>query len=153
MIEVRIDFDEIDNIRELNYAYGNRIPENIKEKMLYLLSLKLNLPPTHNWDTFKEFYQYLHFKELQEFKPEDGWASYDEFLMIKEEDNKCGIKNKQGVRDNLKLIFINFNKFYKEHNELANKLLNFISDVKSEMLNYYDKNNNDFLNITIVIES
>lgn len=32
MIEVRIDFDEIDKIRELNYAYGNRIPENIKKK-------------------------------------------------------------------------------------------------------------------------
>ena len=30
MIEVRIDFDEIDNIRELNYTYGNRIAENIK---------------------------------------------------------------------------------------------------------------------------
>ena len=73
--------------------------------------------------------------------------------MIKEEDNKYGIKNKQGVRDNLKLIFINFYKFYKEHNELANKLLNFISDVKSEMLNYCDKNNNDFLNITVAIES
>ena len=57
MIEVRIDFDEIDNIRELNYTYGNRIAENIKEKMLYFLSRKLNLPPTHNWDTFKEVYQ------------------------------------------------------------------------------------------------
>ena len=65
MIEVRIDFDEIDNIRELNYTYGNRIAENIKEKMLYFLSLKLNLPPTHNWDTFKEFYQYLHFKDCK----------------------------------------------------------------------------------------
>jgi hypothetical protein len=31
--------------------------------------------------------------------------------------------------------------------------LNFISDVKNEMLNYCDKNSNDFLNITVVIES
>lgn len=152
MIEVRLDFDEI---KRMNFL-DDYIPDDIRERLILFLSHKLNLPLRIGWDAFRDFYRHLFFKEISIYKEEDGWRDYEDYLWQKKEDEYCGVKNNNGVRDDLKLVFVNFNKFRDKHPFLAKELLEFLDDVKEEMTGDVfegDELFDDMLEIKVVIDS
>ena len=61
--------------------------------------------------------------------------------------------DKFGIRDDMTIHFLNFNKFKQKYKNIANDLLVLLNDVISETAKYSTDNGNDLLNITIVIES
>lgn len=147
MIEVELDFNELK--KEKLYFDNSYTPKNIEEKLLLFLSEKLNIPLRKGWDAFEDFFWLLRYKEWETFEEIDEWKNYEEYLREKKENSQYGLKNERGVRDNLLLIFINFEDFEKENYDLAKKLLDFINYVIEETAKYSVSNGKDILDIQI----
>lgn len=151
MIEVELDFNELK--KEKLYFDNSYTPKNIEEKLLLFLSEKLNIPLRKGWDAFEDFFWLLRYKEWETFEEIDEWKNYEEYLREKKENSKYGLKNERGVRDNLLLIFINFEDFEKENYDLAKKLLDFINYAIEETAKYSVSNGKDILDIQIIVKS
>lgn len=151
MIEVELDFNELK--KEKLYFDNSYTPKNIEEKLLLFLSEKLNIPLRKGWDAFEDFFWLLRYKEWETFEEIDEWKNYEEYLEEKKENSQYGLKNEKGVRDNLLLIFINFEDFKKENYDLAKKLLDFINYVIEETAKYSVSNGKDILDIQIIVKS
>lgn len=153
MIDVKIYFEELG--KDVIYAdkFGEYKPKNIIEKVYCYLSKKLNLPLRFGPDGFKDFFWLIRYKEWEEYREVDEWGSYEEYLQEKSENSQYGLKNKFGIRDDMTIHFLNFNKFKQKYKNIANDLLVLLNDVISETAKYSTDNGNDLLNITIVIES
>ncbi|MDN5100119.1 hypothetical protein O8C83_04745 [Aliarcobacter butzleri] len=151
MIEVELDFNELK--KEKLYFDNSYTPKNIEEKLLLFLSEKFNIPLRKGWDAFEDFFWLLRYKEWETFEEIDEWKNYEEYLEEKKENSQYGLKNEKGVRDNLLLIFINFEDFKKENYDLAKKLLDFINYVIEETAKYSVSNGKDILDIQIIVKS
>ena len=159
MIEAVIDFDELQKDRRYIDEWHNYCPKEIEHKLYSYLSEKLSLPLRIGPDAFADFFWFLRFKEWkdyseeewEQYKDKDEWESYSEYIEEKEENSRYGLKNKQGVRDDLKLIFLNFNAFKKKYSDLAKQLLDVIKFTLSETAKYPDYD--DLLDIQIEIRS
>ena len=159
MTEVVIDFDELQTDRRYIDEWHDYCPKEIEHKLYSYLSEKLALPLRIGPDAFADFFWFLRFKEWKDYSEEeweqyedkDEWESYSEYIEEKEENLRYGLKNKQGVRDDLKLIFLNFNAFKKKYNDLARQLLDVIQITLSETAKYPD--HDDLLDIQIEIRS
>lgn len=102
MIEIVLDFKDIKTEYDLfRYAYkeliGIEMPETSERGAV--------------WDAFIDDFRTILYKEWGEYNEED-WKSYDDYLRGKKLDAQYGIKNDKGVRDDMKLIFLNFRKFF-----------------------------------------
>jgi len=102
----------------------------------------------HSRIRFKEWKDYSE-EEWEQYEDKDEWESYSEYIEEKEENSRYGLKNKQGVRDDLKLIFLNFNAFKKKYSDLAEQLLDVIQFTLSETAKYLD--HDDLLDMQIEI--
>lgn len=159
MIEVVIGFDELQKDRRYIDEWHDYCPKEIEHKLYSYLSEKLSLPLRIGPDAFADFFWFLRFKEWkyyseeewEQYKDKDEWESYSEYIEEKEENSRYGLKNKQGVRDDLKLIFLNFNAFKKKYSDLARQLLDVIKFTLSETAKYPDSD--DLLDIQIEIRS
>ena len=159
MTEVVIDFDELQKDRRYIDEWHNYCPKEIEHKLYSYLSEKLALPLRIGPDAFADFFWFLRFKEWKDYSEEeweqyedkDEWESYSEYIEEKEENLRYGLKNKQGVRDDLKLIFLHFDAFKKKYNDLARQLLDVIQITLSETAKYPD--HDDLLDIQIEIRS
>lgn len=159
MTEVVIDFDELQKDRRYIDERHDYCPKEIEHKLYSYLSEKLALPLRIGPDAFADFFWFLRFKEWKDYSEEeweqyedkDEWESYSEYIEEKEENSRYGLKNKQGVRDDLKLIFLNFNAFKKKYSDLAKQLLDEIKFTLSETAKYPD--HDDLLDIQIEIRS
>ena len=157
MIEVVIDFDELQKDRRYIDEWHDYCPKEIEHKLYSYLSEKLYLPLRIGPDAFADFFWFLRFKEWkyyseeewEQYKDKDEWESYSEYIEEKEENSRYGLKNKQGVRDDLKLIFLHFNAFKKKYSDLARQLLDVIKFTLSETAKYPD--HDDLLDIQIEI--
>ena len=159
MTEVVIDFDELQKDRRYIDEWHDYCPKEIEHKLYSYLSEKLALPLRIGPDAFADFFWFLRFKEWEDYSEEeweqyedkDEWESYSEYIEEKEENLRYGLKNKQGVRDDLKLIFLHFDAFKKKYNDLARQLLDVIQITLSETAKYPD--HDDLLDIQIEIRS
>jgi len=119
MIEVVIDFKDI----------------KTQEDLVLLLREKLGLPYKNRvgkWDAFRDNFRIILYKEWDKYNDKD-WKSYEEYLQDKKEDAQYGIKNEQGVRDDIKLVLINFRKFYIENSKLGSLFLEIIFEEIEEV--------------------
>jgi len=141
MIEVRLDFKNIETEREL----------------IIYLNKKLELAPrdypyTHsepNWDAFADNFEDIVWKEvdLDNLNKEDQ----DDIDILKSM-NELGLKNEFGVRDDLEIKLTNFNKFKKKHQSIASDFLEIIDYRLSEL--YSDEEiENELVKVSIVVES
>ena len=102
MIEIVLDFKDIKTEYELyRIAYkkliGIEMPENSDRGAV--------------WDAFIDDFRTILYKEWEEYNKED-WKSYEDYLKEKKLDAQYGIKNEHGVRDDMRLIFLNYRKFF-----------------------------------------
>ena len=159
MTEVEIDFDELQKDRRYIDEWHDYCPKEIEHKLYSYLSEKLYLPLRIDPDAFADFFWFLRFKEWKDYSEEeweqyedkDEWESYSEYIEEKEENSRYGLKNKQGVRDDLKLIFLHFDAFKKKYSDLARQLLDVIQFALSETAKYPD--HDGLLGIQIEIRS
>ena len=121
MIEVVIDFSEI-------HINKNDSEEEKRAKFIGYVKRKLNLPWQEGWrgvwDAFSDNFSELFIPEIPKdykFSLDDdwGWSDYNDYLIYKQTDEEIGNKNKDGVRDDLKLILVNFYDFYYKHRTIA----------------------------------
>jgi len=111
MIEVTIDFKNIKTKEEL-------IKYVAKELKFYY---KTN---GTSWDAYQELLANLRFEEIPKnylFSLEDdwGWNSYDEYKIYLQDDSQVGLKNDEGIRDNLNINILNFYLLLKINRSLA----------------------------------
>jgi len=137
MIEVIIDFDEI-NIKNIN-KYND-----IEYKLGMYLYKKLNIGPKNLpqedpigrgivWDAFSDNFAELFFKlppEDYKYSENDEWCwknkkEYEQYIKYY---NSIGLKNEQGKRDDMRLIFVNFYSFFEKYISISNNLLEVILD-------------------------
>ena len=146
MTEAVIDFDELQKDRRYIDEWHDYCPKEIEHKLYSYLSEKLSLPLRIGTDAFADFFWFQgHFCNIESTE----WESYSEYIEEKEENSRYGLKNKQGVRDDLKLIFLNFNAFKKKYSDLARQLLDVIKFTLSETAKYPD--HDDLLDMQIEI--
>jgi len=117
MIEVVIDF--------------NKMPLKKEDFILELCNV-FNIGRVNGWDGFRDNFRIILYKEWDKYNNED-WKSYEEYLQDKKEDAQYGIKNEQGVRDDIKLVLINFRKFYIENSKLGSLFLEIIFEEIEEV--------------------
>jgi hypothetical protein len=150
MIEVVIDFNKV----ELkDYGDAGYVPSNIKEAVINYVSHKLNIPEVGNWDAFRDNIWILRYKEWIEYREKDEWESYEEYLEEKELNSQYGVKNEQGLRDDLKLIFVNFQPFFLKYRSVACQLLEILFGVIEETKKYSTDDGDDILKMDIYIKS
>ena len=142
MIEVELDFKDMSSLEEL---------------ILYTRK-KLGLPYENrkgNLDAFKDDFWRLRIAEFEEYhQKRDEWIDEEEYEDYIREDASYGLKNDKGVRDDLLLIFINFQDFFLKHTSHARAFLEVIFSVIEETKNigvYEDKS--DILDIKILIST
>jgi len=85
MIEVIIDF--------------NKMPLKKEDFILELCNI-FHIGRVYGWDAFRDNFRIILYKEWDKYNNED-WKSYEEYLQDKKEDAQYGIKNEQGVRDDI----------------------------------------------------
>jgi len=117
MIEVVIDF--------------NKMPLKKEDFILELCNI-FHIGRVYGWDAFRDNFRIILYKEWDKYNNED-WKSYEEYLQDKKEDAQYGIKNEQGVRDDIKLVLINFRKFYIENSKLGSLFLEIIFEEIEEV--------------------
>jgi len=157
MIEVVIDFNEISFDNELLNKYKDKkyshIPKTIKSALIIYLCNKLNIPSVFGWDAFRDNIWILRYKEWTEYREKDEWESYEEYLEEKELNSQYGVKNEQGLRDDLKLVFINFQPFFLKYRSVACQLLEILFGVIEETKKYSTDDGDDMLKMDIYIKS
>jgi len=125
MIEIILDFQKIKTDYDIY-------------KLLYQKLFNIELPINLNndkrvvWDTFRDDFHNILYKEWGEYNEVD-WENYEDYLKDKNQDSQYGIKNKQGVRDDMQLVFINFRKFYIEYLGIAYPFLEMIFEKIEEV--------------------
>lgn len=98
MIEIILDFKDI----------------KTEEELVLYARKKLGLPYKNRvgkWDAFIDDFRTILYKEWEEYNEED-WNSYEDYLKEKKIDAQYGVKNEKGVRDDMRLVFINYRKFF-----------------------------------------
>lgn len=75
MIEVVIDFDELQKDRRYIDEWHDYCPKEIEHKLYSYLSEKLSLPLRIGPDAFADFFWFLRFKEWEDYKEEE-WEQY-----------------------------------------------------------------------------
>ena len=178
MIEVVIDFNEISFDNELLNKYKDKkyshIPKTIKSALIIYLcnkfkdsyhitmcklftylykKLNINNMIAVNWDAFRDNIWTLRYKEWTEYREKDEWESYEEYLEEKELNSQYGVKNEQGLRDDLKLVFINFQPFFLKYRSVACQLLEILFGVIEETKKYSTDDGDDMLKMDIYIKS
>jgi hypothetical protein len=148
MIEKVLDFKDINTKKELAKYISTEL------KFGYVMDYIVD---DINWDAYSDLLGELTVRELGDDYVYDendkGWRDYDDYLDYLEGDKVLGLKNEKGVRDDTRLIFTNFGPFMRRNPELAKKFLEFTTYALFDMhLNTWDKLE-DFLKITICIES
>ena len=141
MIKVILDFNDIKTKIDLIFYIGEKLNLATKGRD------SSNYLP--NWDAFADNFEDIVWKEvdLDNLNKEDQ----DDIEILKSM-NELGLKNEFGVRDDLEIKLINFNKFKKKHQSIASDLLEMIDDRLSEL--YSDEEIKDELvKVSRVIES
>lgn len=139
MIEVVLDIKEI----------------STKDEFILYVSSKIGLPYeglNGNWDAFTDDFREIQYKEFTDFKEYNGWTNYEQYLILKETNAEYGLKNSDGVRDDLKLIFINFLPFFMKHKDIAMVFLEIFAEVREEAKEF-KKETDILLDIDICIKS
>jgi hypothetical protein len=113
----------------------------------------LNIPSVFGWDAFRDNIWILRYKEWTEYREKDEWESYEEYLEEKELNSQYGVKNEQGLRDDLKLVFINFQPFFLKYRSVACQLLEILFGVIEETKKYSTDDGDDMLKMDIYIKS
>ena len=145
MIEKVLDFNGINTESELGIYISTELKFG-------------RITEIRSWDAYSDLLGELTVRELGDDyvydKDDDwGWSDYNDYLIYKENDKVLGLKNEKGVRDDTRLIFTNFDPFMRRNPELAKTFLEFTAYALFDMhLNTWDKPE-DFLKITICIES
>ena len=119
MIEVVIDFKNIET----------------QEDLVLHVREKLGLPYKNilgKWDAFIDDFRVILYKEYDKYNIED-WKNYEEYLQYTKLDAQYGIKNEQNIRDDMRLIFINFKQFYIENFNIASLFLKIIFEEIEEV--------------------
>ena len=117
--EVTLDFKNITTMNQL-IIYAS--------KMLKLSSNTKGM----SWYAFRDDFWTILYKEYTEYIQTD-WKSYDDFEKAKKLDSSYGLKNREGVRDDLTIFLINFTKFKSEYPSIANEFLNAIFETIEEV--------------------
>lgn len=138
MIEVVIEF--------------NKCPTNKKDFILCLCDI-FHIPRVFGWDAFKDNLHPLRFKEWTEYREIDEWDSYEEYLYEKELNSQYGLKNEDGLRDDLKIIFKNFRPFFLKNRALSTEFLDIVLNLIEETAKYSVEDGEDLLDMQICIES
>ena len=137
MIEVVIDFNEISFDSDLLKKYKNKkydhIPKTIKSALIIYLCKKLNIPGVFGWDAFSDNFAELFFKlppEDYKYRKNDEWCwkNNKEYEGYVKYYNSIGLKNEQGKRDDMKLIFVNFYPFFEKYRSISNDLFEIVLD-------------------------
>jgi hypothetical protein len=156
MIEVVIDFDEIGN--DCNHFNSKDI--NLMCNLFRYVYKKLNIinQVSVNWDAFSDNLSDILIKEFPtdyEYNPDDewGWSDYADYQSYVETDRSIGPKNEEGVRDDMRLILVNFYDFNHKHRELAQDFLSTIVETYSEVKNHKYTEEDELLKFQILIES
>lgn len=142
MIKVTLDFKNITTEREL-IMYLNKKLELAPRDYLYVHS-------DPNWDAFSDNFGDIIYKEIdlnsltEEDKENNG-------LEIIKSMNELGLKNEDGVRDDLEITLINFHEFKQRNSQVANDFLRIIQDTYEEMTRMEDED--EIVKVNIVIES
>jgi len=103
-----------------------------------------------NWDAFSDNFGDIIYKEIdlnsltEEDKENNG-------LEIIKSMNELGLKNEDGVRDDLEITLINFHEFKQRNSQVANDFLRIIQDTYEEMTRMEDED--EIVKVNIVIES
>ena len=119
MINVILDFKNITNMSQL-IIYVSRE-----------LRLSLNTKG-ESWDAFRDDFWNILYKEYVDYI-ESNWKSYDDFVKAKKLDSGYGLKNQDGVRDDLNISFVNFKEFYLTYPTIANEFLKIIFQTLEEV--------------------
>lgn len=142
MIEVTLDFGSIGSIGELAQEISGK------------LRFKYPMDTIRSWDAYIDLFSDLMYKEFDsEYSEKDGWIDYQEYLDYIEEDKSVGQKNEEGVRDNLKLVFVNFYSFYWRHRGLAKEFLECTMFAITRKEEADDDEKKDLLKIELYIKS
>lgn len=142
MIKTTLDFKNIETEREL-IIYLNKKFKLAPKDYLYTHS-------DPNWDAFSDNFGDIIYKEIdldtltEEDKENNG-------LEIIKSMNELGLKNEDGVRDDLEISLINFNEFKQRNSQLANDFLHFTQDNYEEMKRMEDED--EIVKVNIVIDS
>lgn len=131
MIEIILDLKDIKNEYDLfRYAYkkliGIEMPETSERGAV--------------WDAFRDDFADLFKPEIPndyKFSLDDdwGWSDYNDYLIYKETDKEIGNKNEEGVRDDLKLILVNFYDFYYKYSGIAEYFIHVVLKTYSSAKN------------------
>jgi len=127
MIEVVLDFKNI----------------KTEEELLLYTREKLGLPYKNRVgkrDSFSDNFTGLFYPEIpKDYKfslnDEWGWSDYNDYLIYKQTDEEIGHKNKEGVRDDLKIILINFYDFYHKNSSIVQKFIEVMLSTYSSIKN------------------
>lgn len=142
MIKVTLDFKDIETKGDLIFYIGEKL--NLATKGRNSSSY---IP---NWDAFSDNFGDIVYKEIdldtltEEDKENNG-------LEIIKSMNELGLKNEDGVRDDLEISLINFNEFKQRNSQLANDFLHFTQDNYEEMKRMEDED--EIVKVNIVIDS
>ncbi len=141
MIKKTLDFKDIDSQGDL----GIYISTELKFS---------RITEIRSWDAYIDLFGELLYKEDQDgYKEEDGWMSYQEYVDFITNDKAIGLKNENGIRDDLELTFVNFYPFFWKHRLLAMKFLEctIFAKERSKTGRFYDPK--EWLNLEIHINS
>ena len=127
MIEIVLDFKDI----------------KTEEELVLYARKKLGLPYKNRlgkWDAFSDDFADLFKPEIPndyKFSLDDdwGWSDYNDYLIYKETDKEIGNKNEEGVRDDLKLILVNFYDFYYKYSGIAEYFIHVVLKTYSSAKN------------------
>ena len=104
MIDIILDFKDVKSEFELSQLlYKNLFNVKVPEKQIGYHAI--------SWDAIIDYLRTILYREWDKYNEED-WKNYDEYLKEKKLDSWYGVKNEQGVRDDMRLIFKNFRPFY-----------------------------------------
>ena len=130
MIEVVLDFKEV--FIEDDVALDLK-EMRIKDKFVLYIRKKIGLPYeglNGNWDGFTDDFREIQYKEFQKY---DGWENDERrYLAFKKLNAEYGLTNSDGVRDDLKLIFINFLPFFIKNKKLVMTFLEIFAEEREE---------------------
>lgn len=146
MIEIVLDFKDI----------------STKDEFISYISSKIGLPYeglNANWDGFTDFLREIQYREFMPYveftgdsKEYNEWSSYQGYLIAKDNNAEFGLRNDDGIRDDLKLIFINFLPFFTKYKDIATIFLEIFSGVRGEAVEY-KKDTDILVDMEICIKS
>ena len=130
MIEVVLDFKEVFIEDDVRLDLQEML---IEEEFILYISEKIGLPYeglNGNWDAFADDFREIQYKEFQKY---DGWENDERrYLFLKDLNAEYGLTNSDGVRDDLKLIFINFLPFFIKNQKMVMTFLEIFAEEREE---------------------